>query len=167
MTRLREDFFKLNLGCGANILEDHWNVDLDPLHDIDEVVDVFGKLPWPDDAFDEIHAHDILEHTSWFHTERVLVEWLRVLKPGGKLSIKVPDLERICWMVVECEIDIATASALIYGWQDHGRERWRDHAHAAGFSGRLLREMVERVGLVVDELYGLEQTNLVLVATKC
>lgn len=47
------------------------------------------QIPVGDDTFDEIYARNVLEHVK--ETHETLVEWARVLKPGGKLTVIVPD----------------------------------------------------------------------------
>lgn len=54
---------KLNLGCGYKKLYDHWNVDIEPRCNPDQVVDL-EQTPWPyeDNFFTKITADNILEH---------------------------------------------------------------------------------------------------------
>ncbi len=51
----------------------------------------FENLPYPDAAFDRILASNVMYF--WYDTVRVLHEVLRVLKPGGRLSIYLTDAE--------------------------------------------------------------------------
>ncbi len=46
------------------------------------------QLPFKDNTFDIVAALDVLEHIKEDNT--ALVEWLRVLKPGGSLLLTVP-----------------------------------------------------------------------------
>ena len=80
---------KLNLGCGNDIREGYLNVDISPHKGVDIVADL-NETPYPikDDTYDKIIAFFILEHLK--DTEKCLKEWHRILKPGGKLIIKVP-----------------------------------------------------------------------------
>ena len=82
---------KLNLGCGSDIRppSDGWvNLDSAKLPGVDAVWDI-EKLPLPFGAeeFDEILANDILEHVEYIP---VLKDLRRILKRGGKLTIRVP-----------------------------------------------------------------------------
>lgn len=82
---------KLNLGCGHHIRQsaEGWiNLDIAKLSGVDIVWDI-EKLPLPfkDAEFDEILAEDILEHTEYIP---VLRDLHRILKTGGKLTVRVP-----------------------------------------------------------------------------
>jgi len=80
----------LNLGCGGAPLWDAVNHDLtahspwvDVAHDLDVT-----PWPWPDEAFDEIMAQDVLEHLRSFVA--FFDECWRILKPGGLARIRTP-----------------------------------------------------------------------------
>lgn len=45
------------------------------------------------ESVEEIYASNILEHWPIADTVKVLKEWNRVLKPGGKLYVSVPDFD--------------------------------------------------------------------------
>lgn len=47
------------------------------------------KLPFDGNSMDFVYSSHLLE--DYLHWTPVLVEWVRVLKPGGKLIILVPD----------------------------------------------------------------------------
>jgi ubiquinone/menaquinone biosynthesis C-methylase UbiE len=49
------------------------------------------SLPFPDDWAEEILAIHVLEHVPPPRLAATLGEWRRVLRPGGKLRISVPD----------------------------------------------------------------------------
>ncbi len=50
-------------------------------------------LTQPDNSVEEILASHVLEHFSHRDVSLVLQDWVRVLKPGGKLRLAVPDFE--------------------------------------------------------------------------
>jgi len=58
---------------------------------VDYVADASLPLPLPDETYDLIYASHVLEHIPWFKTGDVLKEWVRKLKPNGKLELWVPD----------------------------------------------------------------------------
>ena len=61
-----------------------------PSRNVDYVADAMTRLPFPDKTFDVVYASHVLEHLPWFHTEAILREWRRVLKPLGRLEVWVP-----------------------------------------------------------------------------
>jgi SAM-dependent methyltransferase len=83
----------LNVGCGEDLHSDAINIDLRPVGDL--VADV-TDLPYQDGSVDELRALDVLEHFSEFDYPSVLTEWARVLKPGGRLIVRVPNLYALC-----------------------------------------------------------------------
>ncbi len=51
-----------------------------------------AKLPFPDNHFDSAISSDFFEHVTEPEKARILPEVLRVLKPGGKLVVKTPNI---------------------------------------------------------------------------
>jgi ubiquinone/menaquinone biosynthesis C-methylase UbiE len=85
---------KLNLGCGELLIPGFINCDLyNPKADVK--CDV-KSLPYEDNSVDEIYASHIIEHFDFFEALKVLQEWKRVLKVGGKLVVETPDLLGTC-----------------------------------------------------------------------
>jgi len=82
---------KLNLGCGYRKLDDHWNVDIDPRCNPNQVVDL-NQFPWPyeDNFFDRISASDVLNYLGPTPQdfERVLQEMYRVSAPDAEWYIR-------------------------------------------------------------------------------
>jgi SAM-dependent methyltransferase len=69
--------------CAREIFEAN---QLDPAR----IVDAVGEaIPFPDATFDVVYSNNVLEHTS--NPAAVLREAVRVLKPGGRLFIEVPN----------------------------------------------------------------------------
>jgi SAM-dependent methyltransferase len=82
---------RLNLGAGDDRRPGFVSVDLRA--DVADIVGDVCKLPLPDEAACEIVACDILEHFPATRTEDILLEWRRVLAPGGRLTVRVPNME--------------------------------------------------------------------------
>lgn len=79
---------KLNLGSGRDIKDGWINLDSAKLPGVDIVHDIENlPLPFKNDEFDEILCQDILEHIEYIP---ILKDLHRILKPGGKLRIRVP-----------------------------------------------------------------------------
>jgi predicted SAM-dependent methyltransferase len=95
---------RINLGSGMTPIEGWVNVDVLPdAPGVDVVADISERLPFSDGEAELLHASHLLEHFPTDDIPRMLREWRRVLKPGGKLLIAVPDLERISRVIVEKE----------------------------------------------------------------
>jgi len=50
------------------------------------------RLPYDDSSCDSLEADHCLERVSFRHSSEVLTDWIRVLKPGGKLRVKTINL---------------------------------------------------------------------------
>jgi predicted SAM-dependent methyltransferase len=80
---------KLNLGCV--------NVDF-PDNAYDSKPDVetdIRELPFEDNYADEIMAIHVWEHFYLREVDEIITEWKRVLKPGGKLILEMPCLDKV------------------------------------------------------------------------
>lgn len=78
---------KLNLGAGSTEIEGFTPVDR-------KLGSEVYPLAYADESAEEIRASHVLEHFSHRETYTVLVDWVRVLKPGGLLKVAVPDVEK-------------------------------------------------------------------------
>lgn len=93
-TQIKIGDIRLNLGGRGTRIVGFLNVDLSSEHDVDLKTDVSDLSCFYNDSIDEIYASQILEHFPHTKTESVLKEWYRVLKPGAKITIGVPDFHR-------------------------------------------------------------------------
>ncbi|WP_092521939.1 methyltransferase domain-containing protein [Actinopolyspora saharensis] len=84
-------------------------------------------LPFPDESFDHVIASEILEHIP--ADEQAMRELVRVLKPGGRVSVTVPSRfpERVCWALSERYHDVEGGHVRIYR-----RNQLLDRLRAAG-----------------------------------
>ena len=83
---------RLNLGCGWDHREGYVNVDFLDFHHPDVVADVRNLVAFPSGYYDEVLAVDVLEHLHRGDVKPTLLEWGRVLRAGGRLVIRVPDV---------------------------------------------------------------------------
>lgn len=133
---------KLNLGCGCRRLEGYTNVDL---RDSDVNCDI-RKLPFPADTAEEIMAIHVAEHFYLIEILPVLREWLRVLKPGGKMVIELPCLDKVLVGFMNGLSDQMTLWALYGDPKTHASGEPALHKWA--WSRARFKQLLEKVGLV-------------------
>jgi SAM-dependent methyltransferase len=139
----------LNLGCGDDWrpVRDGWiNLDLHTRQHPDVVADV-RSLPFQNDRFTTILAHDILEHLGRTETDAVLAEWARVLAPDGIISIRVPSFHHLAARALNGGGDLDADYSVI--WLAYGTQSIRGDYHLTSFTPALLRWYLERAGLHV------------------
>ena len=84
---------RLHLGCGMEHRDGWCNVDARNDQTADLVWDIKDvPMPFADNSVEEIACLYTLEHVTRTHQRPVLREWLRMLKPDGKLYLLVPNI---------------------------------------------------------------------------
>lgn len=85
---------KLNLGSAGTDYPEYLSVDLydKRAHILMDIT----KLDFDDESVEEILASHIFEHLNPYHVQGILDKWFRVLKPGGKLIMEMPNIEELC-----------------------------------------------------------------------
>jgi SAM-dependent methyltransferase len=138
---------RLNLGAGDDRRPDWISVDLRP-EVADVVCDVRKLEHWADGEVDEILAEDILEHFPADQTADLLAEWHRVLRPGGLLTVKVPNLFQLARAIVAYtdlgRYEVVTALVCnIYGGHKWGPEGSLDCHHTGWVPAQLHAVLVD------------------------
>lgn len=123
---------KLDIGAGGFSSDESFkSVDAFTEADINALM---WDLPQEENTVDVIFSSNALEHISKFQVVPTLREWNRVLKPGGKLQLIVPDLEWSClWWLAHQDVD--WSMDIIYGHQAHEGEY-----HKTGFSKKIIMD---------------------------
>lgn len=109
---------KLHLGCGKRYIPGFVHIDAIDYPHVDHVASIDNLSFIPDDSVDLIYNCHVLEHFKRRDVERVLREWLRVLKPGGVLRISVPDFAMLCDVYQRNE-KIEQVVGALFGRQDY------------------------------------------------
>ena len=90
---------KINLGSNNKRVDGYINVDALDLENVDVVHDLtIFPYPFKDNSAAEIISIEFLEHISFKYTNQVLRECYRILAPGGRLIMQVPDIGAMCSM---------------------------------------------------------------------
>lgn len=137
---------KLDIGCGEEDTKKAGFLGVDYYTDAADIKAKMWDLPYEDGQVDEIYSGQALEHVGKFRIIETLKEWFRVLKIGGKLELRVPDLEWACvwWLrhqTILWDMDI------IYGNQHHDGE-----FHKTGFNLKILYDYLVEAGFHVDSM---------------
>lgn len=157
---------KLEIGPGSQRLQGFETLDITPHSYVDYLCNAARRLPFGDNTFELIYASHILEHIPWYNVEKVLTDWMRTLKQGGRLEIWVPDGLKICKALVDYELygknyinkdgfDLFNpekdpckwAAGRIFTYGDGKGNLRHPNWHRAMFTPRYLKQLFEKTGL--------------------
>jgi predicted SAM-dependent methyltransferase len=134
---------KLDIGGGKNKRDaDFVSVDISG----GDVTANMWELPYDDNVADMIWSSHTLEHVGIYKVNQTLKEWLRVLKPGCRAIISVPNFDYVAkyWLT---GADRAWAEAMVFGHQaDEGE------FHKCAFTSASLRADLEAAGFEVKRI---------------
>ncbi len=134
---------RLNLGCGKDFRDGFINIDL--YSDNPYVVNMdIRNLEFDDNSVDTILASDILEHFSHREVDRLLSEWARVLRPGGELIVRCPNLKLQIAAYVRGDWNADIASYMIFGGQTNPGDY-----HCVGFDHDSITNHLKKAGFEI------------------
>lgn len=142
---------KVNLGSGDIKNPDWINIDINPGEHIDIVHDLRKSLPFKDNEVDIFYSHHVLEHFSYYELERLLKECLRCLKPNGKFSARLPNLEAIMKNLLTGKYDRKQLMICLYGGEAYDWRPEGAHNHKYGWTPITIRKMFEKVGFKIEK----------------
>lgn len=136
------------LHIGGSERKAGWQVlDVVPGDHVDHTGDVRDLSRFGDASFDMVYASHVIEHLGYQRDlEAVLASVARILRPGGRFFVSVPDLGTLCQLFTHPQADRAmrfTVMRMMFGGQsdEHDFHRvglWDEYlAHAlfkAGFA---------------------------------
>ncbi len=178
--KLQAEFDKLMSPGDVNVvigtrtwLGPEWtHVDVDPRpltaadgsrHNVDVVCDA-KKITLPRNHADLVFSQECLEHFHRKDYQRVLMEWCRIVKPGGHILIQVPDFLACCEQVLTVdtlEMDRGI-NQLFYGGQVN---EW--DFHFVGLTPRMLEDDLTKFNFeIVDTKRGFEAGYLQVIGRK-
>lgn len=152
---------KLDIGCGEYPIPGFEGVD--PYIESATYKCNMWSTPFDESSVDEIFSSHALEHIPTKMVIPTLSEWKRIIKPNGKITIRVPDLE---WCVNRWLKTRGTGwdLAIIFGNQNHDGE-----FHKTGFTKAIMIHYLSKVGLRIttyETLFTHEQQTLSFEVTK-
>lgn len=155
---------KLDIGSGTAPLPGYSTVD-PYMPDADYQCPMW-ILPLGNDSVDEIYSSHALEHIPRAMVIPTLTEWKRVLKPGGTIVLRVPDLEWCCRHWLEHQ-NTGWDMMVIFGNQNE--RNVEGETHRTGFSEKILKMDCFTVGLKIlkfERLWTHNQETLSIELTK-
>jgi SAM-dependent methyltransferase len=100
-------------------------------------------LPFPPGSVEEVYCSHTMEHLSYVDAPKALAEMMRVLEPGGRFTIVVPNMDFVAAMWLHGG-DRFWAKQIVFGNQAHAGE-----FHKNGWRVQDLRDDLEAAGLEV------------------
>ncbi len=136
----------INLHIGGREKRDGWLIlDALPGPDVDFVGNCKDLSFLPDNSCAEVYASHVLEHLGYdVELPKTLIGMHRVLKPGGRLRVAVPDLDILCRLFVHPQLtgdDRFHIMRMMFG----GRTTEYD-VHFAGLNFEFLSTYLNDVG---------------------
>lgn len=95
---------RLNLGCGRHVLDGWYNIDAGAHPNAirpPEMISDVKSIALPNKCATEIMAIHLWEHIYRWDCETVLAEWGRLMRPGARLVLEMPDLYKFCRNILE------------------------------------------------------------------
>lgn len=145
---------KLNLGCGDKLLAGYINVDAAKSRagvTPDILLDIRNLAYFDSDSIDEILAVHVVEHFWRWEVVDILREWVRVLKPGGKMILECPNLISACQEFLSDPDQKSTSGPAGQRsmWVFYGDPKWQDPlmVHRWGYTPNSLARIMREAGL--------------------
>ena len=142
----RIDVSGIKLHVGGRERREGWTiVDVLPAPHVDYVANCNDLSFLPDASCLEIYASHVLEHLAYNgEVQTCLKGFHRILVPGGRIRISVPDLEVLCGLFVNPQLnshDRFFLMRVMYGSRDDAAD-----IHHTGFTFDFLRAFIRDAG---------------------
>lgn len=139
--QLAKNELRLNLGCGEYPISGFTNIDQAESVNPDVVANALD-LPYESGSADEIYCGHLLEHLFPEDAKKALAHWFDLLKPGGTISISVPDFDylvaqHLAKPTFESMIELNDLYIYSYVQESH---------HRCCYNEALLRSVMESAG---------------------
>ena len=156
-----KDAIRLHIGCGPIRLDGFVNIDARETPATDLVADAWDLSRFADASVSFIYCRHMIEHLTLAQARQSLVEWRRVLKPGGMANIVCPDLIFAARQLLNMKRSTfpdqqAHAMAAFYGWSLDERGGHDYDSHRWGYTFESLTALCGAAGFtrIVRQLEG-------------
>jgi predicted SAM-dependent methyltransferase len=125
---------KLNIGAGGRRIAGYTGVDMVERPGAD-IVAPANAIPLADGVASEVLAVHLIEHLVPWEVADTLKEWRRLLRPGGRLVLELPDLIKCCHNIIPDQLGM---------WGAFGDPRQKDTLmlHRWGYTFKSLQPIV-------------------------
>ena len=154
----------LRLHIGGEQVKEGWKIfNIEAYEGTDFVGDIRDLTRFADESCQEIYASHVLEHIAHGQIVETLRGFHRILSPGGRLYLSVPDLEVLSWLFLRPDFDSKQrfiVMMILFGGQSNpydfhqvglNFEFMVEYLQEAGFSSM---EQVESFGIFDDASSG-------------
>lgn len=140
---------RLNVGAGSKRLEGYVGVDAVARAAAD-IVAPATAIPLDDGVAEEVMAIHLFEHFYRWECDAALLEWKRLLAPGGRLVLELPDLIKCCRNVLDGGVPGGKEPDQLTLWGLYGDPRQSDPfmAHRWGWTAPALAALLKQHGFV-------------------
>jgi ubiquinone/menaquinone biosynthesis C-methylase UbiE len=136
----------LHLGSGRHVWTGWCNID--GFNAAADVQADLRKLPFPDSHADRAVAVHVFEHFYQWEVADLLLEWKRVLRPGGRLVLELPCMDKVFGYIVH-RLNKGAAPSPMMSWLPlWGDPKYKDPAmsHKWGYFNEDMRRLLTAAG---------------------
>tara|TARA_Y100000590_G_C15661624_1_gene992891 strand:+ start:385 stop:903 length:519 start_codon:yes stop_codon:yes gene_type:complete len=136
----------LQLGSGSSERREGWvNMDVVSHPGVDVVGCLTDPLPFGSSSFDECWSHHVIEHLEITQVFELFLEVYRILIPGGRIGMILPDLLRSCEYIYKYHDNLNCSNVISHIYGDSSIPHM---SHKWGWIGPDLVELLEKVGFI-------------------
>lgn len=122
-----KSIIRLHLGCGRKFLKGFTHIDIDSFPNIDFIAKMDELYMIEDNSVEIIYASHALSYYDRNEVDKVLLEWKRILIPGGTCFVSVPDLDALI-EIYKLTGEASNVLGPIYGiWPNELGEKFIQH----------------------------------------
>ena len=151
---------KLNLGCGGppSQMPGYINCDHMDFDGVELLLDLEDPLPFKTNSIEEIVCNQTLEHLIYEYAIAALDQMYRVLQPGGKLILSVPDWHSVLLRLSSYHYTTRQTLKMVFG-EPIGQHRY-------GWTEQELNMVLDDVGFVNVQRESIDRESICMECYK-